>query len=105
MGTPKETGTTDDESVLWVMASIAFAIFYGNYMVAPLIPAFSNEFSVAAQQLGWVVPGYLVPYGISMLVYGAWSDWWGRARTLRVLLCFAPVYPPRVGNAGERLTS
>ena len=59
------------------MASIAFAIFYGNYMVAPLIPAFSNEFSVAAQQLGWVVPGYLIPYGISTLVYGAWSDWWG----------------------------
>ena len=50
-------GTTDDESQLWVMASIAFAIFYGNYMVAPLIPAFSNEFSVAAQQLGWGCSG------------------------------------------------
>jgi MFS family permease len=87
------------------MASIAFAIFYGNYMAAPLIPAFSNEFSVAAQQLGWVVPGYLIPYGISTLVYGAWSDWRGRARTLRVLLCFAPFHPPRVGYAGEKLTS
>jgi predicted MFS family arabinose efflux permease len=71
MGTPKKTGTTDNESQLWVMASIAFAIFYGNYMVAPLIPTFSNEFSVATHKLGWVVPGYLIPYGISTLVYGA----------------------------------
>jgi len=89
MGTLREAGTTGNELHLWVMASIAFAIFYGNYMVAPLISEFSNEFSVPAHQLGWLIPGYLIPYGISTLVYGAWSDWWGRAPALRALLCFA----------------
>jgi predicted MFS family arabinose efflux permease len=80
---------TDNELQLWVLASIAFAIFYANYMVAPLIPALSREFSVPPRQLGWLIPGYLIPYGLSTLVYGTWSDWWGRARTLVSLLFFA----------------
>lgn len=81
--------TASRESQLWVMATIAFAIFYNNYMVVPLMPAFSQEFSVPAYRLGWIISGYLIPYGISTLVYGAFSDYWGRARTLVVLLCFA----------------
>jgi predicted MFS family arabinose efflux permease len=72
-----------------MMATIAFAIFYGNYMMAPLIPALSHEFSVPAYQLGWIIPGYLIPYGISTLVYGALSDRWGRRPVLVALLCFA----------------
>ena len=101
MGTLKQPSATENESQLWVMASIAFAIFYGNYMVAPLIPALSNEFSVPVHQLGWVIPGYLIPYGISTLVYGAWSDWWGRAPTLIVLLCFAAATTVLVSFSGS----
>ena len=89
MGTLTEPVPASDESQLWVMSSIAFAVFYNNYMVAPLIPAFSREFSIPAYQMGWIIPGYLIPYGISTLVYGALSDRWGRAPTLVALLCFA----------------
>ncbi len=71
------------------MAGIAFAVFYSNYMMAPLIPALSHEFSVSPFQLGWLIPGFLIPYGISTLVYGALSDRWGRAPVLVTLLCFA----------------
>jgi predicted MFS family arabinose efflux permease len=81
--------TPENEPQLWVLASIAFVIFYANYMVAPLLPALSKEFSVPARQLSWAIPGYLIAYGLSTLVYGAWSDWWGRARTLVSLLSFA----------------
>jgi predicted MFS family arabinose efflux permease len=79
------------ESQLWVMAAIAFAVVYSNYMMAPLIPALSNEFSVSPYQLGGMIPGFLIPYGISTLVYGALSDRWERAPVLLTLLCFASV--------------
>ncbi len=81
--------TRNDESQLRVMAIIAFAVVYSNYMMAPLIPALSREFSVSPYQLGWLIPGFLLPYGISTLVYGALSDRWGRTPVLVTLLCFA----------------
>lgn len=84
-----EPPATNDQVQLWVMATLAFAVFYSNYMVAPLLPAISKEFAVPAYQLCWLIAGYLIPYGVSTLVYGALSDWWGRARTLVALLCFA----------------
>ena len=84
-----KAATADYESQLWVMAAIAFAVFYSNYMVPPLIPALSREFSVTPYQLGWLIPGFLIPYGISTLVYGALSDRWGRTPMLVALLCFA----------------
>jgi predicted MFS family arabinose efflux permease len=96
-----EPSATNDEVQLWVMATLAFAVFYSNYMVAPLIPAFSREFAVPAYQLGWLIAGYLIPYGISTLVYGALSDWWGRARTLVALLCFATTTMLMVSFAGS----
>jgi MFS family permease len=84
-----DSSTSNDNAQLWMMATLAFAIFYNNYMVAPLIPAISHESSVPANQLSWLIAGYLIPYGISNLVFGALSDWWGRGATLVVLLCFA----------------
>src|SRR5580698_6603893 len=101
MGSAAEPSTTNGESQLWVMAMIAFAIVYSNYMVAPLVPSFSREFSVPAYQLGWVIPGYLIPYGISTLIYGALSDWWGRTRTIVALLCFATTTMLVVSFAGS----
>jgi MFS family permease len=81
------------------MATIAFTVFYSNYMVAPLIPAFSREFSVPVYQLGWLIAGYLIPYGISTLVYGALSDW-DELPTLVALLCFAMTTMLMVSFAG-----
>jgi predicted MFS family arabinose efflux permease len=101
METPPEPSTKNYESQLRVLATVAFAVFYSNYMVAPLIPAFSREFSVPAYQLGWLVAGYLIPYGISTLVYGALSDWWGRAPMLVALLCFATTTLLLVSFAGS----
>ena len=83
------------------MAAVAFAVFYSNYMVPPLIPALSREFSVTAYQLGWLIPGFLIPYGISTLVYGALSDRWGRTPMLVTLLCFATTTMMLVSFAGS----
>lgn len=96
-----DTCTSNDNAQLWVMATLAFTIFYSNYMAAPLIPAFSREFSVSANQLNWLIAGYLIPYGILTLVYGALSDWWGRAPVLVVLLCFAATTMLMISFAGS----
>ena len=93
--------TENDESQLWVMAGIAFAVVYSNYMMAPLIPALSHEFSVSPYQLGWLIPGFLIPYGISTLIYGALSDRWGRTTVLVALLCFATITMLLVSFAGS----
>jgi predicted MFS family arabinose efflux permease len=70
-------------------------------MMAPLIPALSREFSVSPYQLGWLIPGFLLPYGISTLVYGALSDRWGRTPVLVTLLCFATMTMVLVSFAGS----
>ena len=44
---------------LWSMCAIAFLVYYSNYMVAPLIPAFCREFAVRPSALGWLVPRLL----------------------------------------------
>jgi len=93
--------TRNSQFKLWLMATTAFAVFYSNYMVAPLIPAFAREFAVPAYQLGWLIPGYLIPYGISTLVYGALSDRWGRTPVLAALLCFAAITMTIVSFAGS----
>src|ERR1700722_9675988 len=96
-----EAATANNESQLWVMAAVAFAVVYSNYMVPPLMPAFSREFSVTAYQLGWLIPGFLISYGISTLVYGALSDRWGRFPVLVTLLCFATTTMIAVSFAGS----
>ncbi|HWO32434.1 MAG TPA: MFS transporter, partial [Candidatus Acidoferrum sp.] len=71
------------------MSAIAFLVFYSNYMVAPLIPAFSREFAVPPNGLGWLVPGFSIAYGVSTLIYGVLSDRFGRTPVLLILLPFA----------------
>ena len=95
------SSTGNDDAQLRVMATLAFAVFYSNYMVAPLIPTFSRQFSVPVTQLSWLIVGYLIPYGISTLVYGALSDWWGRIPTLVTVLCFAATTMLLVSFAGS----
>jgi MFS family permease len=71
------------------MSAIALLVFYSNYMVAPLIPAFSREFAVLPDALGWLVPGFSIAYGVSTLFYGALADRFGRGAVLLILLPFA----------------
>ena len=80
---------TRDAMELWAMAATALLVFYSNYMVPPLIPAFSREFAVPPDALGWLVPGFSIAYGVSTLVYGLLSDRLGRTPVLLILLLFA----------------
>jgi predicted MFS family arabinose efflux permease len=74
---------------LWIMAAIAFLVFYSTSMIAPLIPALARGFRVRPYDLRWLIPGFSMIYGVATLVYGVLSDRFGRYPVLRVLLCFA----------------
>jgi hypothetical protein len=49
---------------LWAVGAIALLAFYSNYMVAPLIPAFSRKFAVLPDALGWLVPGFWLAHDV-----------------------------------------
>ncbi len=62
------------ERLLWILSAATFLIFFQAYMVAPLIPRLAMVFSVPVTKVGFIVPAYLIPYGISTLFYGLLSD-------------------------------
>lgn len=70
---------------VWTMAATASLVFYGNSMIAPLIPALAREFDVLPTDLKWLVPGYSGLYGVATLFYGVLSDRFGRYPILRLL--------------------
>ena len=74
---------------LWSMTVIAFLVFYGNSMIAPLVPALARGFGVRPYALKWLVPGFSILYGTATLFYGHLSDRFGRYPVLRILLSLA----------------
>lgn len=70
------------ERLVRVIALATFVVFFQAYMVAPIIPVLSNAFGVSDEKIGLVVPAYLIPYGVSTLVYGALADRIGIARVM-----------------------
>jgi len=62
------------EKLLWVLSAATFIIFFQAYMIAPLIPKLATLFNCSEQQTGYVVPAYLIPYGITTLFYGLLAD-------------------------------
>lgn len=74
------------EFILRVFAAASFLIFFHAFLFAPLIPSLSKEFGATAAELGWLVPAYMLPYGLSTLVYGPISDRMGRRGVLLLML-------------------
>lgn len=62
------------EKLLWVLSAATFVIFFQAYMIAPLIPKLAVLFHASEQQVGNIVPAYLIPYGIITLFYGLLAD-------------------------------
>jgi predicted MFS family arabinose efflux permease len=87
----KSAQEAEAELVLKALAASIFFVFFGAFMVAPLIPALSREFLVSPRLIGMVLPAYLLPYGLSTLAYGPLSDRVGRRAVLLTLLAIAVV--------------
>ena len=74
---------------LLTMVVIAFLVFYGNSMIAPLVPALARGFGVDPNDLRWLIPSFSLLYGAATLIYGLLSDRFGRYPVLRILLICA----------------
>ena len=87
--TSPSTANRQQERFLWLLSAATFLIFFQAYMVAPIIPSLSTAFNVSVQTIGLIVPAYMVPYGVSTLLYGLLSDRLGHRRLmLASLLAF-----------------
>ncbi|OTP67419.1 MFS transporter [Caballeronia sordidicola] len=74
------------ERLLWILALATFVIFFQAYMVAPIVPFFSQVFHSPLQTVGLIVPAYLIPYGVSTLIYGPIADRSGLRRVMLISL-------------------
>src|SRR6201981_906662 len=84
--TPDANVVRQRERLLRVLALTTFIIFFQGYMVAPIIPLLSTVFQSPEQATGLIVPAYLIPYGISTLIYGLVADRIGIQRVIFVSL-------------------
>lgn len=55
-------------------------------MIAPLIPRLADIFSVSVQEIGFIVPIYMLAYALMALFYGILSDRFGRWSIIRLSL-------------------
>lgn len=72
----------DRERLLRMLTAATFIIFFQAYMVAPIIPTLATKFGASVQTVGFVVPAYLIPYGMATLVYGLLADRLGAQRVM-----------------------
>ncbi|MBS7542493.1 MFS transporter [Ancylobacter oerskovii] len=65
---------SERRSLLRLLVAATFVVFFQGYMVAPIIPQLSKVLHTSEQFTGLIVPAYLIPYGIAVLVYGVLAD-------------------------------
>src|SRR3981081_1105779 len=64
----KKCSSAERERLLRVLSAATFIIFFQAYMVAPIISALANLFGKSVQQVGLIVPAYLIPCGVATLI-------------------------------------
>lgn len=77
-----ELPAVERERFLRLLAAATFIIFFQAYMVAPIIPQLALGLHTSFETAGFVVPAYLIPYGIGTLVYGVLADRLGICRVM-----------------------
>lgn len=61
-----------------VLTGAAFLIFFQAFMVAPILPRLADVFGTSTGTVGLAIPAYLIPYGVTSLVWGPVTDRIGR---------------------------
>lgn len=89
------------ERLLRMLALATFFIFFQAYMVAPIIPALADAFATSAHTAGFVVPAYLIPYGIATLVFGLLADRLGVQRVMFASLAMFSVLTALTATAAS----
>jgi predicted MFS family arabinose efflux permease len=72
--------------MLTALTGAAFLIFAQAFMIAPILPRLAQVFDTRVGLIGLAVPAYLVPYGVTSLVWGPLADRIGRRPVIIVCL-------------------
>ncbi|MFN3899392.1 MAG: MFS transporter [Alishewanella aestuarii] len=64
----------------------AAAVFANLHLMQPLLPELSRQFQLSALRVSWVYTIGTLCLGLSLLVYAALSDAWGRKKLLLITL-------------------
>lgn len=85
---------------LFTLLSIAAGlIFLQGYMIAPLIPRLAEVFNVPVQEIGFIVPAYMLSYALMALFYGVLSDRFGRWSVIRISLAIFVIFTALTATA------
>jgi predicted MFS family arabinose efflux permease len=66
--------------LLFVLGLATFVVGLDGRVVAPLLPGIAAEFRVSIAAAGYLISGYLLPYGLFQLAYGPLADRFGKVR-------------------------
>ena len=74
-------------------------IFLQGYMIAPLIPRLAEVFKVPVQEIGFIVPAYMLSYALMALFFGLLSDRFGRWSIIRISLALFVIFTALTATA------
>ncbi|SOJ53467.1 3-hydroxybenzoate transporter MhbT [Mycobacterium simulans] len=77
-----ETKTIAPPGMLALLTAAGFVVTAQIYLVAPILPALARDLNSTPGFVGLVVPAFLMPYGVTVLLWGPLSDRWGRRRVI-----------------------
>jgi predicted MFS family arabinose efflux permease len=71
----------DSQRALLLSLGVAvFMVGLDARVVAPLLPTIAADFGISVAHSGWLVSGYMLPYGLCQLAYGPLADRYGKVR-------------------------
>src|SRR6187551_1497140 len=78
--TASSTSAEQQRPLLLALGLATFMVSLDARVVAPLLPAIAHDFQTSIARAGYVVSGYLLPYGLFQLAYGPLADRFGKVR-------------------------
>ena len=79
--TRDESAIAPSQRALLLSLGLAtFMVALDARVVAPLLPTIARDFDTSVAHAGWLVSGYMLPYGFCQLAYGPLADRLGKVR-------------------------
>jgi len=80
LNTESPPSAEQQRALLLALGFATFMVSLDARVVAPLLPAIAHDFQTSIARAGYVVSGYLLPYGLFQLAYGPLADRFGKVR-------------------------
>lgn len=75
-----EAPVRGQRALLLSLGLATFMVSLDGRVVAPLLPTIARDFGISVGHAGWLVSGYMLPYGLCQLAYGPLADRFGKVR-------------------------